>query len=285
MNDRPAYFSVAYIFIRNSLIRDLSFRSNFWIECVASMSWVLMNLGFYLLIFSFTDSIGDGTGWGKYEFFVFLSTALFINSLVQTFFMPNIQEFSELIRTGRLDFALVKPIDTQFLISFQKVNWPSMSNFFFGIALLIFSLFQLTQREPTPVVISFWAVIAYPIFILCGVGILYSLMIALAATSIWLGRNQSLYDFWFYITSFSRYPMEIYNGSMLGETLQLIFTFAIPILVVINVPARIMAQPLGIDSASNRWLTIFAVVATVFSLLASRWVFKKSLLSYRSASS
>ena len=240
---------------------------------------------FYLLIFSFTDSIGKDTGWGKYEFFVFLSTALFINSLVQTFFMPNIQEFSELIRTGKLDFALVKPIDTQFLISFQKVNWPSMANFFFGIALLGFSLYQLTQRAPTPVVISLWTVIAYPLFILCGVGILYSLMIALAATSIWLGRNQSLYDFWFYITSFSRYPMEIYNGSMLGETLQNVFTFAIPILVVINVPARIMAQPLGLDSESSQLLTMFAVVATLLSILASRWAFKKALLSYRSASS
>ena len=52
----------------------------------------------------------------------------------------------------------------------------------------------------------------YPLYILCGVAILYSLMIALAATSVWLGRNQTLYDFWFYITNFSRYPMEIYDG-------------------------------------------------------------------------
>ena len=34
--------------------------------------------------------------------------------------MPNCEEFSELIRTGGLDFALLKPIDTQFLISLHK---------------------------------------------------------------------------------------------------------------------------------------------------------------------
>ena len=39
-------------------------------------------------------------------------------------------------------------------------------------------------------------------------------MIGLSATSIWLGQNRSLYDFWFYITNFSRYPMEIYNGRL-----------------------------------------------------------------------
>ena len=51
----------------------------------------------------------------------------------------------------------------------------------------------------------------YPIYVVCGVAIYYSLMIALAATSVWLGRNQTLFDFWFYITNFSRYPMEIYQ--------------------------------------------------------------------------
>ena len=53
----------------------------------------------------------------------------------------------------------------------------------------------------------------YPFYVLCGVAIMYSLMISLAATSIWLGRNQTLYNFWFYITNFSRYPMEIYAGT------------------------------------------------------------------------
>ncbi len=54
-------------------------------------------------------------------------------------------------------------------------------------------------------------IVLYPLYVACGVAILYSLMIALAATSVWLGRNQTLYDFWFYITNFSRYPMEIYQ--------------------------------------------------------------------------
>ena len=59
-----------------------------------------MNLGFYLLIFQYTPMIGAGTGWGKYEFFLFLATGLLINSPVQALFMTNADEFSELIRTG-----------------------------------------------------------------------------------------------------------------------------------------------------------------------------------------
>ena len=56
----------------------------------------------------------------------------------------------------------------------------------------------------------------YPIYVVLGTLIMYSVMITLAATSVWLGRNQSLYDFWFYITNFARYPMEIYHGPIGG---------------------------------------------------------------------
>ena len=93
----------------------------------------------------------------------------------------------------------------------------------------------------------------YIVYLLCGITILYSLMIALAATSVWLGRNQTLYDFWFYITNFARYPMEMYNRGW-GVPLYGLFTFVIPVLVVVNVPARILAQPLYPNQClGGRW--------------------------------
>ncbi len=263
------------MFARNSLVRDMTFRTNFIIQSISSVGWVLMNLGFYLLIFRYTPMIGADSGWGKFQFFVFLATTLLVNSTVQAFFMPNANEFGELIRMGGLDFALLKPIDTQFLVSLRKIEWASLANFLFGIALLIFSLAQL---DFTPSVIQ---CVLYPAYVLCGVAILYSLMIALASMSVWMGRNQTLYDFWFYITTFSRYPMEIYQGRV-GTPLRLTFTFLIPILVVINVPARMMAKPF---EAQNWFLVVFAIVATGCSLAFSRWIFTRSLLSYRSASS
>jgi len=280
----PAYHRVLLTFMRNSLVRDMTFRSNFVIQCASSMSWTAMNIGFYLLLYQFTDQIGEGTGWFKYEFFVFLATTWLVNSLVQAFFMPNAQEMSELIRTGNLDFALLKPIDTQFLVSLQKVDWSSLSNFVVALALLAVSLSQLITRDNNPLELTPVVVLLYPFYIGCGVAILYSLMIGLAATSIWLGRNQSLYNFWFYITNFSRYPMEIYNQSW-GKGLLYAFTFVIPVLVVVNVPARILARPLSPRGWWEWPLAGFAVLATVLSLIASRWVFQRALLSYRSASS
>lgn len=256
------------------------FPTNFLIGAVASLGWVSMNIGFYLLMFHYTDRIGvdagQGAAWDKYQFFVFIATALFINSIMQIFFMTNADEFSELIRTGGLDFALLKPIDTQFLISLRRVEWASIANFTVAVVLLAYSVPRLEGFS-----LSLWQVVLYPVYILLGVGILYSLTIVLASMSVWLGRNTSIYDFWFYITNFSRYPMEIYSGPI-GIWLQRAFTFLLPILIVVNVPARMMAKPLRPEYAH---LALFAILATVMSLAVSRWVFKRALGSYRSASS
>ena len=248
-----------------------------------------MNLGFYLIVFHHLQRrpLAENSGWHQYEFFVFLATTWIVFSLVQAFFMPNAQEFSELIRTGNLDFALLKPIDTQFLISFAKVDWSALANFFMGVILLAYSLWKLSAEGEHPLRLSPAVVILYVFYIGCGLVILYSLMITLSATSIWLGRNQTLYDFWFYITNFSRYPMEIYARGW-GWSLWGLFTFVVPILVVVNVPARLLAQPLRALEQGPWWewpLAGYAVVATVVCLLVSRIVFTKALLSYRSASS
>ncbi|HTN77685.1 MAG TPA: ABC-2 family transporter protein, partial [Pirellulaceae bacterium] len=271
-------------FAKNSLVRDMTFRTNFVIECISSLSWIAMNLGFYLLVFQHATEIGKNTGWGRYEFFVFLATTWIINSLVEMLFMNNCEEFSELIRSGRLDFALLKPIDTQFLISLQRIEWSALPNLISGCLLLAYSMWQLMANAESPLTLTLSMLMLYPLFILCGVVILYSLMISLAATSIWLGRNQSLYDFWFYITNFSRYPMEIYGGPY-GTPLRIAFTYILPVMVVINVPARILAQPLGPHDPLTLSLALMAPFMALGCFFASRLVFTTALRSYRSASS
>ncbi len=273
MADGPSYTGVFLTFAANSLVRDMTFRSNFIIDAVTSLAWMGMNLGFYILVYQYTPTIGTGSegtgdpGWGQYQFFVFIATTVLVNSVVQAFFMPNADEFGELIRTGNLDFALLKPVDTQFLVSLQKIEWSALSNFVFAGGLLIYSLFNLGYW-PSPV-----QFLLYPLYVACGIAILYSLMIVLASLSVWLGRNQSLYDFWFYVTNFSRYPMEIYRGTI-GTPLRQFFTFAIPVLIVVNVPARLLAKPLE----AQYWpLAAFALLATVGSLVASRLIFQRAV--------
>ncbi len=281
------YLRILWTFARNSLVRDLSFRTNFILQAISSLAWTLMNLAFFKIIFLNASSIGKDTGWGEFEFYVFLGTVWIVNSIVQTVFMPNAQEFSELIRTGHLDFALLKPIDTQFLISFPKFNWPSLVNAFAGIVLVVFAVVTLTQQPDRPLVLNAWSIPAYLLFLLCGVFILYALILSLASLSVWFGRNQNIYLIYFYLTQFYRYPSEIYQrGGGWGFGLWAVFSFVVPILLVANVPARILARPLRPEWATGEFAIIgFTLIASLAALFASRWIFNRSLLSYRSASS
>ncbi|MFZ4638604.1 MAG: ABC-2 family transporter protein, partial [Pirellulales bacterium] len=163
----------------------------------------------------------------------------------------------------------------QFLVSMHRIDFSSFANGAVGVGLLAWAVSRM-DHAPPPVA---WAL--YPLLIVCGVAILYGLVIMLAAATILMGRNQSLYDFWFYLTNFSRYPAEIYSGPW-GGPLRMICTFVIPILLVVNVPARVIAQPFTGESWGG---VAAAVIAAAASLVVSRIVFQRALARYRSASS
>jgi ABC-2 type transport system permease protein len=269
------YLAIFLTFARACLVRDMTFRANFILECVTSLGWMSMNLAFYLLVFHYTPEIGRGSGWSKEPFFAFVATGLIINSIVQAFFMPSAEELTEMVRTGGLDAVLVQPLDAQFLLSLHRVDFSSLANGAVGVGLLAWALSRMDHAPPAI------AWLLYPLLLACGVAILYGLVIMLAAATILMGRNQSLYDFWFYLTNFSRYPAEIYSGPW-GGPLRTVCTFVIPILLVVNVPARMIAQPLSGES----WAAVAAaVLAASGSLVVSRWVFQRALARYRSASS
>jgi ABC-2 type transport system permease protein len=272
MGQTAAYIRVFLTFARNSLVRDMTFRGNFLIDAVSSLLWVIPQAILYLQVYRFTHAIG---GWDKYQFYAFFATGLVMNSMVQTFFMTNVDEFTDLIRTGGLDFILLKPIDTQFLVSLRRIDWSSLANLVAGLAILAYSLAHLAH------VPGLLQALLYAVYLICGIAIYYSLMITLGASTVWMGRNLTLYDFWFYIITFSRYPMEIYTGPK-GRPLRKLFTFVIPVLVVVNVPARMLVWPL---QEQNWRLAGFAILAAAASVAASRWAFQLALKSYRSASS
>lgn len=293
---RPHYGRVWMTFLQNSLIREMTFRGNLLITIVTRGFWFAAQLILFDIIYRNVNSIND---WTRDDYFAFMATGMLINAIVETFFMPNCANFSELIRNGNLDFVLLKPIDTQFLVSFEKVNLAMLNQILLAGALLCYSLFKIPDLELAMTVfqnliqtgqwLSLFVIccqgtgqiLMYCLLLAVGVAFFYSLMIALASSSIWFGRNQGLYDFWFYITVFARYPRSIYSGSPTGEVIRFAFSYVIPILLVVTVPARFLLS----KALEPSWISFVAVFATLVLLLISRFIFTWSLNSYRSASS
>lgn len=266
------YGRVFATFFRNAFVREASFRSNFLITLFTRSFWFVVQILLFDLIFGQVKAIND---WSRFEYFGFMATGMLINAVVEAFFMPNCARFSELIRTGDLDFALLKPIDTQFLVSLEKMELAMVTQVLFALGLLSYSVIQV--GKPLELI----AVIMYILLLAAAVTFFYSLMIGLAAMSIFFGRNQGLLDFWFYVTIFARYPSSIYSGSPTGEVLRFTFSYVLPILLVVTVPARVLLRmPL-----EPNWLSGLTLLSGVLSFVASRIVFHWSLRHYRSASS
>ena len=276
--EQPNYRWVWLTCVRNALIREMTFRGNFLITVMTRALWFCSQILLFKIIFHNVQHITPG--WNEYQYFAFMATGMLINAVIEALFMPNMANFSELIRTGNLDFALLKPIDTQFLISFEKMDLAMLHQILRSVGLLIYAISNLPTG--TEVRVTVGSVALYMLFVAVGVTILYSLMISLASTAIWFGRNQGLYDFWFYITVFARYPRSIYQtATPAGDVIRCVFTFILPILVVVTVPSRVLLDTLGNQS----WLAGIGLAAAGVGLVVSRMIFTWSLRSYRSASS
>jgi ABC-2 type transport system permease protein len=269
---RANYYRIFATFLRNAVVREMTFRGNLLITIMTRTFYFVAQVTLFEIIYGQVVAIDD---WSREEYFAFMATGMLINSLVEAFFMPNCANFSELIRTGNLDFVLLKPIDPQFLVSFEKMELAMLNQAVLALSLVAYALIKIGH----PVQLMHAAM--YVLFVGVGVTLLYSLMLLLASTSIWFGRNTGLYDFWFYVTIFARYPRGIYNGSSAGEALQFGLSYVIPILLVVTVPSRILLAKV-LDPS---WLTLVAIASAIVGLVASRAVFRWSLLAYRSASS
>ena len=276
-SSHPHYSRVWLTFFRNSMVREMTFRGNFLITVLTRAFYFGANFVLFELIYQNVPHIN---GWERWQYYAFMATVMLINALVETFFMPNCANFSELIRTGNLDFALLKPIDTQFLISFEKVEIAMVGQIALSFALLGLSLTKLDLWPILMTPAGSGMILLYLLLIGCGVAFFYSLMIILSATSVWFGRNQGLYDFWFYVTIFARYPREIWTGSPTAAMIQDTFTFVIPILLIVTIPARVLVK-----SIESWEFVAICFAAAAAGLIVSRIVFQWSLRGYRSASS
>src|SRR6266403_1272249 len=91
--------------LRNSLIREMSFKANFVLWMVVEVLWFCGQIVFFSIIFGQVDRIGD---WSKWEVVLLVGTHQMIAQLFQAFFFVNVANIPELVRTGKLDLLLAR---------------------------------------------------------------------------------------------------------------------------------------------------------------------------------
>ena len=261
------YIEIYRIMLRNSLIREMSFKANFLLWMVVEVLWFLGQIVFFSIIFGSVDRIGD---WSKWEIVLLVGTHQIIAQLFQAFFFVNVANVPELVRTGKLDSLLVLPIDSQFAVSTKQFGLDSVVNAVLGGVVVVISLNRLGVM-PHPI-----HILLYLVAIGFGVAIHYSIMLNLAAVSFWIVRAQGLVYGYFNFLNIARYPDVIYP-----RLFRLVFSWIVPVIIVANIPARVLIKSLGQPLP----LMLQMIAASLIIFWGSRVFWRFALQRYSSASS
>ena len=261
------YLQIYWMMMRNSLIREMSFKANFILWMFVELLWFLGQILFLEVLFSYVQTIA---GWSKWEVVLLIGTHQVIGQIFQAFFYMNVANVPELVRTGKLDFMLLLPVDSQFAVSTRQFGLDSIVNAVLGVAIVVLSLAKL-HVVPGPA-----QVLLYIVAVGLGVAIHYSIMFFLATMSFWIVRAQGLIYGYFSIFNIARYPQTIYHGLF-----KIVFSWVIPVIIVANVPARILARSFEEPAPLLAQLAAAALIVVT----GARFFWRSALKRYSSASS
>lgn len=253
---------------RRLVINSFSAFASNRLDSFSYLAGKLIRFGFFWLfivsIFHFTDTLA---GYNKYEVLLFFLTFNLVDVLSQVLFR-GIYMFKSAVNRGKFDFTLTKPINPLFY-SLSRLT-DLMDLIFLGpiIGLLIYVIVKL------PISLSIAPIAIY--FATLFLALILTLSIHIISAAVTIITIESDQVIWFYRESMTlgRFPMDVYS-----QTVQLIFTFIMPIFIIVAFPARAL---LGLVTKP---LFAAAILVTLVFFLFSLIIWQYALRQYSSASS
>jgi ABC-2 type transport system permease protein len=248
---------------RASLLVALQYRLDFLLSFSLGVFWSVSALVPLLVLFRLRDGVA---GWSWPEALLVAAFFLMVKSVLSAVIQPSAVATVEQIRLGTLDFVLLKPADSQFLVTTSRLEVARVSDFLAGLAVLVIAL--LKRGEPVTVsgvLVATWLFIA-------GVAILYSLFVLVLSMAFLFVKIDNLSYLMASIFDAARWPASIFRGA-----LALLFTFVIPLALMTTYPSLALLGRIGAARVA-----IATAVAVVFFAL-SRWSWRRAIRRYTSA--
>lgn len=259
------YLRLLREFFRACLVEEFEYRTNLIGNVLSTLFGVGMALLTLQLFFYNTESLG---GWSLYEVLALLGIFNAIQGFIAFFLQPNMARLVSHIREGTLDYVLLKPVDSQFFISFRHLVFWRLADVALGLGLTLYAVLQL-HPHPSP---GQWALFA--VLFLSSLIVVYSLWICIMICSFWAVKVDNLSFLFQSFLETARYPVTVYQGF-----LRVVLTYALPVAVITTIPARSLLGGLEpIDAC-------IALGLSLILLMGSRLFWKYALRFYTSASS
>ena len=262
-----SYLRLIRCFVSNSIIRELEFTVNFFLQFLGYLLWFVFTIIFFNIIYSHTQSIN---GWTIHQTHLLIATNQIIIYLYQAFFAKNMRGFPGLVEKGMLDYFLTKPIDIQFVLSLRYFDIKAILLLPIPVLLLGYSIISMNLK------VSLIQIILFVLFTLLAVILRYLLSFCIMMPAFFLVRISALHAIQNEFLQYAAYPAGIFHGRT-----RFLFSFMVPVLLVANLPVSFILKTLE----NQNFLAGFAILYIPVLFLVSRKCFGFCLRSYTSASS
>lgn len=260
-----SYFRLFGAFLRASVLGELAYRANFFIQLFQSLVELATALLGLAVIFSHTDTLG---GWRPDDVLALVGVFFLVGGLIGLVIQPGMGKLIDSVRDGTLDFTLTKPQDAQLLVSIQQVQIWKLIDIVLGFGVLATALVRLGERVGT------WEAVSFILMLLTGAVIIYSFWLILATLSFWFVRVENILEIFQSVYEAGRWPISLYPG-----WLRFGLTFIIPVAFVTTVPAEALTGRLTWETLTG------ALILAILMFAASRIVWRIGLRQYSGASS
>lgn len=259
------YFRLWKSFFANSLTRDMEFKANLLGGIAVDVVYYCVQYFFFSIIYSYVDTLGSFT---REDVLIFLIITFLADTIYMLLFSGNLFPLNRLVVQGDLDFVLLKPINSQFFVSFRFVRSYVLISIFF-LSLILIRQCSIHSHD-----IGLNNYLFFLISFSLGVIIWYSIDFMIACLTFWF-KNFTVGGWLSHeLLKFSARPDTIYTGLVR----KLLFSF-LPMALIASVPARMLIYGLNLD-----FLVLQIIIATIM-IFTTIVVWKRGLLRYESASS
>lgn len=261
------YLRYIKTFIQSSVQKEMAFRIDFFMNCFHTLLGLLGGLGGVMIFYTQKQTLN---GWSFSETLTLLGIYLLVQAVKNLFIGPSLSSMAGLdgdLWSGKFDFILLKPIPTQFYVSFRHWRLWALFDLLISIVVIGIALFQLQIQ-------FFWGQLLLFFFaLLVSLSLIYSILLILSTTAFWYLGTPLLWVF-DSIIQMGRFPIGIYPGF-----LKMLLIWVIPIGMIITVPAQFLTGQIEIG------YLIGGAILSVSFFVISMTFFKISLKRYASASS
>lgn len=252
------------LFVRATVQTQLEYRSGVLGRLMANLISTGTSVLLLWAMFQQVESVG---GWSFNQALILIGIVTTVEFVVEIWFYPSLNPVSGYVRRGEFDLLLLKPVASQFLVTFRYLQVLEITGLVVGFAIIGYGMHRLDAVTPLNLLLLV-------VFLIAAISIIYSIYLALSTLAFWFTKIEEVASIIWLHSSAGAFPVAAYP-----PWARFMFTFVLPVAFVTNVPAEAATGRLTWE-----WgLGSFAFAA--FALIGSSLLWNRAIRSYSSASS